>query len=115
MTICLTQYQKHFDKKLKTQTKKEYDCTPFLWRIDWGSNPGYAINIHTSSNRAPSTTQPSIHVEIYYIQKTGFVNSKYFFDYNQQSNQSNIILNAIVYNIKSTRMGAFLFSLLIVV
>ena len=30
------------------------------WRREWDLNPRYAINVHTISNRAPSTTQPSL-------------------------------------------------------
>ncbi len=30
------------------------------WRIERDSNPRYALGVHTISNRAPSTTRPSI-------------------------------------------------------
>ena len=31
-----------------------------FWRRERDLNPRYAINVHTISNRAPSTTQPSL-------------------------------------------------------
>ena len=40
------------------------------WRIDRDSNPGYPLGVYTISNRAPSTTRPSIHERHYsYCQK----------------------------------------------
>ena len=35
--------------------------TVFIWRRRRDSNPCYAINVNTISNRAPSTTQPLLH------------------------------------------------------
>ena len=32
----------------------------FYWRIEWDSNSRYPLEVHTISNRAPSTTRPSI-------------------------------------------------------
>ncbi len=32
----------------------------YKWRIERDSNPRYALDVHTISNRAPSTTRPSI-------------------------------------------------------
>ena len=37
------------------------------WRIERDSNPRYALDVHTISNRAPSTTRPSIQGDILFI------------------------------------------------
>ena len=42
----------------KTPHKAGFRCK---WRIDRDSNPGYPLEVYTISNRAPSTTRPSIH------------------------------------------------------
>ena len=42
----------------KTPHKVGFRCK---WRIDRDSNPGYPLEVYTISNRAPSTTRPSIH------------------------------------------------------
>ena len=41
----------------KTPHKAGFRCK---WRIDRDSNPGYPLEVYTISNRAPSTTRPSI-------------------------------------------------------
>lgn len=33
-----------------------------IWRRVRDLNPGYAHHVHTISNRAPSTTQPTLHI-----------------------------------------------------
>gem|GEM_PF-4686141 len=35
----------------------------YLWRRDRDSNPGYAINVHTLSRRAPSAARTSLRLE----------------------------------------------------
>ena len=37
------------------------------WRRDRDSNPGYAINVHTLSRRAPSTARTSLHISERYV------------------------------------------------
>ncbi len=37
------------------------------WRIERDSNPRYALDVHTISNRAPSTTRPSIQGDTLFI------------------------------------------------
>ena len=45
----------------KTRHKGGLSCK---WRIEWDSNPRYPLGVHTISNRAPSTTRPSIHISV---------------------------------------------------
>lgn len=68
-----------------------------------GFEPTVRVDVHTSSNRAPSTTQPSIHVEIYYIQKIRFVNTLNF-NYNNTDTLSN---TTTAHNKKSTQTVLF--------
>ena len=42
------------------------------WRRERDSNPRYALDAHTISNRAPSTTRPSLQTVLYIKQKIIF-------------------------------------------
>ncbi len=38
----------------------------FIWRRERDSNPRYAINVYTLSRRAPSATQPSLQIFVFF-------------------------------------------------
>ncbi len=38
----------------------------FIWRRERDSNPRYAINVYTLSRRAPSATQPSLQIVVFF-------------------------------------------------
>ena len=48
----------------KTPHRAGFSCK---WRIEWDLNPRYPLGVHTISNRAPSTTRPSIQIKIFLI------------------------------------------------
>ncbi len=48
----------------KQQSKKGCMITPsfVVWRREWDLNPRYPYEVHTISNRAPSTPRTSLHL-----------------------------------------------------
>ena len=78
---CRTHFYREFSSltllyTTKTRHKGGLVCK---WRIEWDSNSRYALGVHTISNRAPSTTRPSIQTSLFIKQNKIFARANFHF------------------------------------
>ena len=77
---CRTHFYREFSSLTLSHTTKPTLKVGFVvWRIEWDSNSRYALGVHTISNRAPSTTRPSIQTSLFIKQNKIFARANFHF------------------------------------